>query len=353
MTYYEELGISANATVEEIRQAYKRLARLLHPDKLQNEKQRHVAECQMKRLNGVYETLVRPESRIAYDESLRAALFAAQPLDEEIAPQPEKSIWTDLPRRLKGPTGVWAGAGALGLLLLPWILADAVRTPEASVIHGPRREAAIRETAARNEMPLPDPRLLQLRQRLAQMRRERDEALERAQALSRELTELQRRGPPMPTAPAVDSIPASTQPALPPAREPSTVRTVVSPAAARGLAGHWYFTKSSAPAGRDLYPPEYIEAVIQEESGILRGRYRARYRVPDRAISPEVAFEFSGKGEGDGARLPWFGEGGASGELRIRMLTGNTLEIAWVANELGRIQGLGSGRAVLVRRADP
>lgn len=221
MTYYEELGISANATVEEIRQAYKRLARLLHPDKLQNEKQRHVAECQMKRLNGVYETLVHPESRMAYDESLRAALFAAQPLDEEIAPEPEKSIWMDLPRRLKGPTGVWAGAGALGLLLLLWILADTVRTPEASVIHGPRREAAIRETAARNEMPLPDPRLLQLRQRLAQMRRERDEALERARALSRELTELQRRGPPMPTAPAVESIPASAQPALPPAREPS------------------------------------------------------------------------------------------------------------------------------------
>jgi len=32
MNYYEELGIRQDAALEEIRQAYKLLARLLHPD---------------------------------------------------------------------------------------------------------------------------------------------------------------------------------------------------------------------------------------------------------------------------------------------------------------------------------
>ncbi|MCC6363979.1 MAG: DnaJ domain-containing protein [Bryobacterales bacterium] len=353
MTYYEELGISANATVEEIRQAYKRLARLLHPDKLQNEKQRHVAECQMKRLNGVYETLVNVESRMAYDESLRAVPLVAQPAEEEIAPAPEKPTWMDFVRWLQGPAGAWTGAGALGLLLLLWALPDTVRFPEESGKPGPRREEAVTETAARREeMRLPDPQLPQLRQRLAEMRRERDEALMRVQVLSEELGELQKRAPPVEPAAAVESVPAPAFAAVPQV-EPSTPRPAAPPVEARGMAGHWYFAKSAAPSGRDLYPPEYIEAVIQEESGILRGRYRARYRVPDRAISPEVAFEFSGKGGGDAARLPWLGEGGARGEVRIHLLTGNTLEVAWVAGELGKIQGLGSGRAILVRRADP
>ncbi len=353
MTYYEELGISANATVEEIRQAYRRLARLLHPDKLQNEKQRHIAECQMKRLNGVYETLVHAESRMAYDKSLRGAPLAAHPPEEEIAPAPEKPTWMDFLRWLQGPAGAWTGAGALGVLLLLWALPDTVRFPEGSGKPGPRREEPAVTETARHEIPLPDPRLPQLRQRLNEMRRERDEALTRVQVLSQELAELQKRPPPVDAAPAVESMPAPALPAVPRAPEPSTLRPGGSPVEARGMAGHWYFTKSAAPSGRDLYPPEYIEAVIQEESGILRGRYRARYRVPDRAISPEVAFEFSGKGGHDAARLPWHGEGGARGEVRIHLLTGNTIEVAWVAGELGKIQGLGSGRAILVRRANP
>jgi curved DNA-binding protein CbpA len=357
MTYYEELGISANATVEEIRQAYKRLARLLHPDKLQNEKQRHIAECQMKRLNGVYETLVNAESRMAYDASLRVVPLMVHPLEEEIAPAPEKPTCMDFLRWLKGPAGAWTGAGVLGLLLLLWALPDTGRFPEEKGKFGVRREAdaTVTATPARHqEVRIPDAQLSQLRQRLAEMQRERNEALTRVQMLSQELAELRKRPPPADPTPAAESMATVALPTVPQSPEPSAPRPIVARTETRSIVGHWYFTKSAAtPSWRDLYPPEYIEAVIQEDSGILRGRYRARYRVPDRAISPEVAFEFSGKGRGDAARLSWLGEGGARGEVRIQLLTENTLEIAWVTSELGKVQGLGSGRAILVRRAEP
>jgi curved DNA-binding protein len=86
MDYYEEFGISRTATTEEIRQAHKRLARLLHPDRLQEDDLQHLAECQMKRLNVIYGVLVDPEKRSEYDRLL------AKPLVEKVAPGPRSSL---------------------------------------------------------------------------------------------------------------------------------------------------------------------------------------------------------------------------------------------------------------------
>ncbi|MEN6607640.1 MAG: J domain-containing protein, partial [Bryobacteraceae bacterium] len=71
MTYYEELGLAQNATVEEIHQAYRNLARLLHPDQQTDETLRHLAESQMKRINLIHEVLTNPAMRREYDVSLR------------------------------------------------------------------------------------------------------------------------------------------------------------------------------------------------------------------------------------------------------------------------------------------
>jgi curved DNA-binding protein CbpA len=49
MTYYEELGLGQDATVEQIRQAHRKLARILHPDQQTDEVLRRLAEIQMKR----------------------------------------------------------------------------------------------------------------------------------------------------------------------------------------------------------------------------------------------------------------------------------------------------------------
>ncbi|MCU1235096.1 MAG: curved DNA-binding protein, partial [Candidatus Solibacter sp.] len=67
MTHYEELGLPAGASREEIRRAYKHLVRLLHPDQCPEENTRRLADLQMKRLNAIRSVLMDPESRAAYD----------------------------------------------------------------------------------------------------------------------------------------------------------------------------------------------------------------------------------------------------------------------------------------------
>jgi curved DNA-binding protein CbpA len=73
MDYYEEFGIPRDASAAKIRQAYKTLARVLHPDAHPDEALKGMAERQMKRLNAVLETLLNPEKRRAYDASLLEA----------------------------------------------------------------------------------------------------------------------------------------------------------------------------------------------------------------------------------------------------------------------------------------
>src|ERR1035437_9549291 len=81
MNHYEELGVGCDAPTEEIRQAYKTLVRLLHPDGQTDGKLKAMAERQMQRLNGILEVLTDPQRRREYDEGLpgwRAAAVGAE-----------------------------------------------------------------------------------------------------------------------------------------------------------------------------------------------------------------------------------------------------------------------------------
>ena len=62
--YYSILHIDTNASLEEIRAAYKRLALLTHPDRSRHPQ----ANQQMQLLNEAYEVLSKPEKRARYDQ---------------------------------------------------------------------------------------------------------------------------------------------------------------------------------------------------------------------------------------------------------------------------------------------
>jgi len=62
--YYEILGVSRNATQEEIKRAYRRLAKEYHPDRNPGDKE---AEEKLKKINEAYSVLSDPEKRANYD----------------------------------------------------------------------------------------------------------------------------------------------------------------------------------------------------------------------------------------------------------------------------------------------
>jgi hypothetical protein len=124
-----------------------------------------------------------------------------------------------------------------------------------------------------------------------------------------------------------------------------------APEAPAALAGDWFFVPASE-TGNGGYSPEFIELRLSEDQGVIRGRYRARYRVTDRAISPNVAFQFEGHTAAEGGVLPWRGAGGAQGEIRLRLLANGNLEVEWAAAHLGEDLELISGTATLVRKLE-
>jgi curved DNA-binding protein CbpA len=66
-TFYDELGVGRDASVPEIKRAFKEIAKVYHPDKNPPEKQAWAHE-QMSRYNFIFETLTHSSSRKEYDQ---------------------------------------------------------------------------------------------------------------------------------------------------------------------------------------------------------------------------------------------------------------------------------------------
>ena len=327
MTYYEELGLEAYATVEQIRQAYRHLARLLHPDQQADETLRRLAESQMKRLNSIHKTLTEPSLRRQYDASL----------------SPEMAVPIVLPpavEKRKYPTLRDVGLVATGVVAasLYWQLSAPPR-PRPSVTPAPSAvpQSAVGSTRpARRTTSSPPARIAaDLAWARGDLGPDRDSAL----------------APAVEPPPTLDPAPA---PPLSVIHSPVLAAPQSGPTeAAFQFGGTWVYVRPREPESRRaLYPAEYVEAVVVEEAGVLRGRYRARYEVADRPISSEVAFRFQGKADHGDATLDWDGAGGARGELKLKLLSRNSMRLEWIATELGSQLGLASGTAVLTRRQE-
>ncbi len=62
--YYETVGVSRSASADEIKRAYRKLARKYHPDVSKEAD----AEARFKELGEAYAVLKDPEKRAAYDQ---------------------------------------------------------------------------------------------------------------------------------------------------------------------------------------------------------------------------------------------------------------------------------------------
>jgi curved DNA-binding protein CbpA len=359
ITFYEELGVAPGASPEEIRDAFRLFVRLLHPDQQTDPQLREIAEQQMRKLNRVYAVLSDPESRRSYDELLDGVF--SSPVILSSAPPPE-------PRRLFARMA-WTAAIVLSGCLLIWLgyentpgvqslSPDPNAVPASttsSATTSPDQPAADRDSDASS--------VFQLRSQLKAAIVERDAAITELNKL-RGTPEIRTRqaSPPVGSLPleGTEPRPALTMTELPAAPKLPVLSNAPLPRierpAIRQLAGFWFYAKpeeGQTNKNQSLYLPEYIEATITEENGMIHGRYRSRFVIADRAISPDVNFTFSGTTSGTQcSNCQWTGAGGARGELTLKLTSENSMRVDWIASELGSQQGLGSGTAVLTRRIE-
>lgn len=362
MRFYEEFGLSRDATPDKIKESYHTLVRLLHPDQHADPAIKQAAELQMRRINKIYAVLSDPDLRRRYDagylESERPAMIVP-------APPP--------PRKLPLSGLVWGGAAVAICGFVLW-LADrdsGYSSPDSAFAGDPAdqltdkrspevaRRAPVREAPRSVKPPAGLPFLA------------RHDAVRPTPAVTPVVRAPVFRAPvTLPPTPLRSTPRAMPQPevlaAAPPAAVPALdapllprpapvahVSAANTPAANNSFAGAWFYprvhTINKNPA---LYPPEYIETMITEEHGSVHGRYRARYQVADRAISPDVVFQFDGRMAGPVANLSWTGAGGARGLIHLKLISESSMEVQWSASELGKAMGLASGTAILRRRAD-
>ncbi|MGA3028617.1 MAG: DnaJ domain-containing protein [Bryobacteraceae bacterium] len=380
MNYYEELGLTPDAPDEDVRKVHRTLSKLLHPDLQTDPAAREAAELQMRRINAIIDVLLDPQRRREYDAGL-----LARPTPVVYVRPGERNA--PARRRFGGPvsTLLVMMAVALGLTSAAvWFLDGDLfhfemagegpaplsenGAPATSRQHAPATPTRVRPpaSAARTNNPVSEPPRVEvesahLRQAVASTPQVRP-----PEAPQHPPERIARAGS---AVPPVRMVPTPVQgtPVAPPPQPVSTpsapaanvLTRQAAPATATAprdtLAGLWLYAPNSLKAGRTkiaLYAPEYIQLQILAEGGIVRGEYSARYRVPDRPISPEVTFHFEGKAGGPGS-FEWHSDDGSRGVVDLKMLTADSLQVNWRVSRFGTRQGLGAGTAVLIRKIEP
>lgn len=326
ITYYEELGVEENASPDEIRDAFRALARLLHPDQQSDPQLKEMAERQMRKLNRIYAVLSDADRRTAYDESLDEPRSGAPVI-----------VFSNSDGNLKKliVRGSALAGIVFGAALLIWFFSTSnsteARAPEP-------RALSTKSTDGPDDA---GEQIARLRDQLRAAEAERNTALEELSRLS---------GKPA-TAPDTEKTANESVPKEP--AHPAPAASTPANTNAAQFAGLWVFTKGNASAslgGKSQYPPEFIELTMAEKDGVLHGQYHARYQVLDHAISPDVDFTFSGTPAASALNCAWQGPGGARGRMTLKLLPANSVQVDWNAAELGSQQWLTAGTATLSKK---
>jgi hypothetical protein len=356
--FYEEFGIRHDASLEEIRQAYRPLARVLHPDSQTDEKLKAVAARQMKRLHEILDILTDPQKRRAYDESLTADAYpnailhwASHAAAEPFVRPPGKFE----PAQSTFRYWYWILMGCMILGCGFWYL-----TPRGPATPEPVPNGLSMETAPSERAPAPQPVERAAKHELAEpvaanrLPATAGAALpEKPSAAKPDPPGLPEVSLPMPPAlPSVAPATASSARAFE-SREPENAPAVPSVHGSL-FAGEWFYAPSIEKPDPFLYAPVDIEFQLSEKDGILDGQYRGRYKVPDAGVPQDVVFRVQGKSStGASAALVWTSGDGANGEIDLDLLKPNLMKVTWWTTKLGRRLGLSSGAATLFRQQTP
>ena len=352
ITYYEELGLTSDASPEQIRESFRALVRLLHPDQQTDSQLKDIAETQMRKLNRIYGVLSDPEKRRHYDDDLEEDYGPPAIAGPQFQPALTKIL----------TRAAWLVAILAGVGLVIWLTSDNTPAPQASTAEQNLPAAAAPVSAARPVSRGDQAMVIAgLRADLKALTIERDAAIH-------ELARLRGSQPATPSPGSARNESAELRPpAITMTELPSAAKLPVVLASnsglprmeipsARKLAGFWFYAKP--PLGQRnknqaLYPPQFIEVTINEDAGMVYGRLRARYDIADRPISPDVTFTFNGPSiPGPTASYAWTGSAGAKGDLTFKFISENSVKFDWMATDLGSQLGLEGGTAVLTRRIE-
>jgi DnaJ domain len=331
LSYYEDLGVAPDASPEQIRETYRALARLLHPDPHTDPVLKRAAEGQMRRLNAIYAVLSDPERRRRYDAQQNG--YVEAPVPVPMVMRTPKAVLV----RTRIGTGslIWMGAAVVSVGAIFWLSVQGQSKPWRNT---QVRAAEAQASQTYGQMEPAEPAVTA--RRANEIRRE--EKLSVLPPVPPPVREVETLEPP----PRVETPPLELPPAL-------ALQPPLPALAEKHFGGFWaYMYDRNFRRKAGTYAPQFIETSIEEKDGAIHGKFKARYLIPDRPVSPNVRFEFEGKPEGTSAKLPWKGEGGSQGELEIHLISATEMEFIWHATELGQSLALGSGTAILLRRPE-
>jgi hypothetical protein len=346
MTYYEELGVTQDATPAEIRRAYRTLARLLHPDQQSGEQVRSAAEREMLRLNAMLETLLDPRKRSEYDRTVTGgqpgrglALYY-----EVLQRWRDDALWRNW---------FWIALGVAGVGLAGWYFLT-MDKPGVVPAAGPLQEMVAKERAPVGSRTV---RTTKAAPATPAMRTQGVEAsLTEPSVAPLQLATEESTPPPVLEAPVARNQPTAAGAVAVSATDPpepsAAAEAPRTPAGQEGAQGTWLYAPAEKPGKEGFqYEPLYVELTIAEDGSQLKGTYRGRYRIPDKAVSSEVSFGFEGRwSDQKTARILWRARSGSEGSGELRMLSGERLQVNWWTTRFASAAELGSGSAKLIRQ---